>query len=194
MRNVFQTAPEMDGSSWRQIRENMRRIKEISDLLGEKDIPPILEANELPDVAALLAEMLELLNDLASRIGTITALVENINNNLQPTDYNYDITYEFKDPKAIGLGNSRGFIGLTHCLLQTVVTSSIEGDTNFKPYQIALGEDMAQYYRYATTTSNGTVIWGPWKRIRYGTGWLVKDVAPEDDEQEIGDFWLLPDS
>lgn len=189
--NGFPNGNGMDPLSWRQIRTNMERIAAISKLINEGDMLEIL-GDEFPDIAALIRDMLDILDDLAGRIGTITALVNNINVNTQPNNYKYDITYEFKIPSTIGLGNKPGFENLSHCLVQTVMTKSIAGNTNFKPYQLAIGNDMCQYYRYQTTAPNGNKIWGPWKKIQYGTQWLLKDTFPEDDEQEVGDYLVIP--
>ena len=186
----FPTAPDMKPASWQQIRENMNQINKIIKTLG--DLNGLL-GDEYPDFKSLMLDLINLLNDLNGRIGTITAIVENIANDLPPSDYKYDITYEFKYPGSIGLGDKRGFEDLTHCLMQTVIAQSIgEEETNFKPYQIAFGNDMKQYWRSAVTNPDGTIVWGEWTELRYGTRIEVYETMPEADQQAVGDIWLLP--
>lgn len=206
----FPSAPDMDPSSWNQIKKNMKRLKDISDQLGKieevlKDqgvssLKELLEKifNNIGKVETDLAEITSKLEGLIEKIeketGTITNIVINVDKDTQPTEYIYDYTFEIKRVSVIGLTGKRGFKNLTHCLVQTVKMIKNNEDAKFIPYQIATGTDggMKQYIRMAKPSggSGSLLVWDKWKELRYGTNIAVYPSKPASDEQVVGDIWL----
>lgn len=208
----FPSAPEMNASTWVQVKLNMLKLKDISEKLGKieetikehevNDLKELLEKifNNIGKVETDLSDVTNKLNQLIKKLeaetGTITNIVVNVDKDTQPIEYKYDYTFEIKRVDVIGLTGKRGFKNLTHCLVQTVKMIKKNEDAKFIPYQIATGTDggMKQYIRMAKPSGGegSMLIWDKWKELRYGTHFGVYDSEPAPDEQAPGDFWLQP--
>lgn len=199
---LFPSAPEgFNPSSWKQIVENMRSLIDLNDKLG--DIYSILEETGSDNMSELINTILQTINDIIDNVNNIIQSIEdnqgiiNVYNpedsgkDLSPDDYKGDITYEFKKTSIVGLSNKRWFNELSHALIMTVISKSVDDD-NFVSYQLATGKNMHQYYRLAEYSEDYEKnIWGEWVELRSGTEILKSDSEPDAERQVAGDFWML---
>ena len=204
--------PAMKPSTYQQVRENMTKLFE---LLGDgSDIENLSEL--VAKVNDLATKVDNLINqgggsgggaggditvdpDTGSMtVNGITVITNFVDVDTTPGSYTRDVTFELKQCSSIGLGSNSAFTGMNHCIVVTFKHTLVEGESvdtyQFKPQQIAYGNNAVMYSRTASdATSSAT--WGGWMAVIPEIPEQQKQIIQSDTEPEnqaVGDYWCEP--
>lgn len=136
------------------------------------------------------------------RVVGITVVMDHIDDDLLPSDYTRDITYELKNAAVIGLAGKPG-ITLRHVTLKTVNIHKKPDGVVYPAWQCAYGDiGMEMWYRKALSDGE----WGPWERVvdivrmfsehpeivEQFSHRQVLESKTLPKNQDVGDYWFWP--
>lgn len=196
-------------SAYQQILANMEvledRILPIIEKLEQTIFNPDWEDPNKPKIPSDI--VMDIDTNTMKVIG-ISVVVQYKDEELKPSDYIRDITYELKNAEKIGLSGKDG-ITLDYVTLMTVRMNSAK-EVGYPTWQCAIGDQaMMPYFRKAINDHE----WGEWVKVidlpklleKYPE--IIKMLSyrqivdsldqPGPDVQEPGDYWLetiIPDT
>lgn len=195
----------MNPSTFLQVRENMNRLNEffggggsggsIQDIFDrldqlEENIDNIINNNPSGSGDITIGEDGEMV------VNGITISLNFPDTDTTPGSYTRDVTFELKQPTAIGLGETEGFDN-QYCIVVTYKHCVDEGEIdtiNFVPQQVAYGKNMIGYTRTASDVS-AQASWGAWGPVvaeqeEVQKQWVQSTSEPQN--QTEGDYWAEP--
>lgn len=206
----------MNPSTYRQVRENMKRLNEFfgDGGSGSGGLTEIMQTiQELKDDIEKLEESLgggtgggtaggDLVQDENGNIMVygVRIVTQFADEDLTPAAYTRDVTFELKKTDVVGLNAMPGFAAGAYVLVITYKHNLPTGESvdpfAYLPQQIAYGTNMKAYTRTSVDTA-GSAWSSPWTEVNPASEFTFNHpifVQSETEPSDLkeSDYWFEP--